>query len=205
MKTLVILSRLESLHLPYTLQNLEQCSKSSLVVSDLCSEYQIWTPTQWSALLDRMCSLGMLSDLSTTLITLNSHPQLWNSPQYLRAWNMVLQSPLAGAVPPLSQEQLLQCQQSFKLIHFCPTATDLDLRTLVEECVRLEMTDLAQQTLLPYLTSSPELLKLMTENKKLLASTIEKTSQSYSNNGETSTIMKKEIKVESRYSTSPAL
>ena len=75
----------------------------------------------------------------------------------------------------------------------------------MEECVRLEMTDLAQQTLLPYLTSSPELLKLMTENKKLLASTIEKTSQSYSNNGETSTIMKKEIKVESRYSTSPAL
>ena len=146
MKTLVILSRLESLHLPYTLQNLEQFSKSSLVesvwkvgkqsaegvvlVRDLCSEYQIWTPTQWSALLDRMCSLGMHSDLSTTLITLNSHPQLWNSPQYLRAWNMVLQSPLSSAVPPLNQEQLLQCQQSFKLIHFCPTATDLDLRTL---------------------------------------------------------------------------
>ena len=70
---------------------------------------------------------------------------------------------------------------------------------VVEECARLEMMDLAVQTLLPYMTSQSELLKLMTEHK-------EKTfKSSLTATGEEMSFVKKEIKVEPRYSTSPAL
>ena len=59
------------------------------------------------------------------------------------------------------------------------------------------MMDLAGQTLLPYMTSQPELLKLMMEHKeKIFKSTIAEEEMSF---------VKKEIKVEPRYSTSPAL
>ena len=120
----------------------KQTPDGVLLVRDLCSEYGQWSPAQWSALLDRMVSLGMVSDLATTLIMLNSHPQLWNSPQFLRAWNTVLQHPFLTSVPPLNKDQVAECQQAFKLIHFCPTATDLDLKTLglylLSCCLELE-------------------------------------------------------------------
>ena len=109
LRSLVYLSRLEALHLPFTLQSLEAASSKPeplveavwrvakgtregvLVVRDLCSEYGLWSPAQWAALLDRMTQLGLVPELTSTLLSLNSQPQLWNSPQFLRAWNTVLQ------------------------------------------------------------------------------------------------------------------
>ena len=148
MKSLVYLSRLESLNLPYTLASLEAVSKTSLVesvwrvakasvegvllVRDLCSEYEIWSPGMWAALLDRMMALALVSELTSTLLLLNSRPQLWNSPQFLKAWNLVLQTPFRSVVPPANRDQRTQCHDAFKLINFCPTATDLDLKTLGE-------------------------------------------------------------------------
>ena len=146
MKSLVYLSRLESLSLPYTLASLEAVSKTSLVesvwrvakasvegvllVRDLCSEYEIWSPGMWAALLDRLIALSLVSELTSTLLLLNSRPQLWNSPQFLKAWNLVLQTPFRSVVPPANRDQRIQCYDAFKLINFCPTATDLDLKTL---------------------------------------------------------------------------
>ena len=146
MKSLVYLSRLESLNLPYTLASLEAVSKTSLVesvwrvakasvegvllVRDLCAEYEIWGPGMWATLLDRMIALALVSELTTTLLLLNSRPQIWNSPQFLRAWNLVLHSPFRSVVPPASRDQKALCDEAFKLINFCPTATDLDLKTL---------------------------------------------------------------------------
>ena len=148
MKTLVYLSRLEMMNLPYTIQSLEQCSMTSLVESvwkvgkqtcegvvltrDLCTEYKIWSPNQWAAILDKMISMSMITDLTQTLIILNSQPHIWNLPQFLQAWNLVLQNPFMRIVPPANKEQKEECQQSIKLIHFCPTATDLKLDILGE-------------------------------------------------------------------------
>eukprot|EP00494_Astrolonche_serrata_P014844 UN14982 len=110
----------------------------------------------WAALLDRMMALALVSELTSTLLLLNSRPQLWNSPQFLKAWNLVLQTPFRSVVPPANRDQRTQCHDAFKLINFCPTATDLDLKTLVEESVRLDMVDSAS-VLMPYLGSSSEL------------------------------------------------
>jgi len=168
MRTLVYLVRLEALNLPYTQQSLETCSKVSLVegiwrtykhspegvalVRDLCIEYQIWSTQLWTALLDQLCKQNMVRELTTTLTVLNSQPHLWNSPQFLSAWNLVLLSPFQSLVPPVTREKAEKCKQALKLLHFCPTAGDLDLGNLAQECVRVGMYELAA-ILLPYLTT----------------------------------------------------
>ena len=165
MRTLVYLARLESLNLPYTQQSLESCSKESLVegiwrtykhspegitlVRDLCIEYQIWSTQLWTAVLDQLCSQTMLKELENTLIVLNSEPHLWNSPQFLSAWNMVLLSPFKSLVPPINHDKAEKCRRAMKLLHFCPIAGDLDLETLTKECMRVKMFELAAMVL-PY-------------------------------------------------------
>ena len=42
----------------------------------------------------------------------------------------VLQAPFLTVVPPATPDQTADCDKAFKLINFCPTATDLDLKTL---------------------------------------------------------------------------
>ena len=168
MRSLVYLARLESLNLPYTQESLESCSKESLVegiwrtykhspegitlVRDLCIEYEIWSTQLWTALLDQLCAHSMLRELTTTLTVLNSQPHLWNSPQFLSAWNLVLLSPFTSLVPPVTREKSDRCKQALKLLHFCPTAGDLDLETLANECVRVGMYELVAM-LLPYLAT----------------------------------------------------
>jgi len=176
MRTLVYLVRLEALNLPYSQQSLESCAKVSLVegiwrtykhspegitlVRDLCIEYQIWSTQLWTAVLDQLCSHSMLKELTSTLTALNSQPHLWNSPQFLSAWNMVLLSPFTSLVPPVSQEKAEKCKQALKLLHFCPTAGDLDLTTLAHECVRVGMFELAAM-LLPYLATNTSTVNMV--------------------------------------------
>ena len=232
MRLLVFLCRLESLNLPYTLPSLESCSKLSLVesvwkarkqlpegvslVRDLCWEYQLWQTRQWTALLDQMVSLAMRSELTKTLTLLNSQPHLWNSSQFLQAWNFILQEPFLRLVQPVSPEQQEECQQAIKLLHFCPTATDLDLETLgrncierivfpshsvvsVDETLRLGMGELAGK-IVPYLAAQPSLLRRIQEDVGLSQSGVK-------NNEPVSRVsIKSEIKPESkRFSTSAAL
>eukprot|EP00090_Calanus_glacialis_P046972 TRINITY_DN9495_c0_g1_i1.p1 TRINITY_DN9495_c0_g1~~TRINITY_DN9495_c0_g1_i1.p1 ORF type:complete len:2089 (+),score=822.89 TRINITY_DN9495_c0_g1_i1:455-6268(+) len=176
MRSLVYLARLEALNLPYSQQSLESCSKVSLVegiwrtykhspegitlVRDLCIEYQIWSTQLWTAVLDQLCSHSMLKELTTTLTALNSQPHLWNSPQFLSAWNLVLLSPFTSLVPPVTQEKAEKCKQALKLLHFCPTAGDLDLTTLAQECVRVGMFELAAM-LLPYLATNTSTVNMV--------------------------------------------
>jgi len=185
MRSLVYLSRLESLNLPYSQESLENCSKVSLVegiwrtykhspegitlVRDLCIEYEIWSTQLWTALLDQLSTHSMLRELTTTLTVLNSQPHLWNSPQFLSAWNLVLLSPFTSLVPPVTQEKADKCKQALKLLHFCPTAGDLDLTTLAQECVRVGMYELAAM-LLPYLATNTTTVDLV---KKEVESNIE--------------------------------
>ena len=151
MRLLVFLCRLETLNLPYSLQSLQSCSKLSLVesvwkarkqspegvtlVRDLCWEYQLCHSRQWAAILEQLVSLQMCSELSKTLTLLNSQPHLWNSPQFLQAWNFLLQEPFRRLVPPVTREQSEDCRQAVRLLQFCPTATDLDLNTLGQSSV----------------------------------------------------------------------
>ena len=231
MRLLVFLCRLESLNLPYTLQSLQSCSKLSLVesvwrarkqsvegvslVRDLCWEYQLWEPRQWTGILDQLVSLQMNSELTRTLKLLNSQPHLWNSPQFLKAWNFILQSPFLRLVRPVTGEQYEECHRAIKLLQFCPTATDLDLGTLgkslqylsllldnfkssVEEVLRLEMKELAGM-IAPYLTATPSLLQKIEETCTNVQTEVK-------NNEPVRTInIKNEFKQEKRFSTSAAL
>jgi len=176
LRTLVYLVRLEALNLPYNQKSLESCSKVSLVegiwrtykhspegitlVRDLCIEYQIWSTQLWTALLDQLCKHSMLKELTTTLTVLNSQPHLWNSPQFLAAWNKVLLSPFITLVPPVTMEKTEKCKQALKLLHFCPTAGDLDLSTLAQECVRVGMYELAAM-LIPYLATNTDTIDMV--------------------------------------------
>ena len=176
LRTLVYLVRLEALNLPYNQKSLESCSKVSLVegvwrtykhspegitlVRDLCIEYQIWSTQLWTALLDQLCKHNMLRELTTTLTVLNSQPHLWNSPQFLSAWNKVLLSPFITLVPPVTIEKTEKCKQALKLLHFCPTAGDLDLSTLAQECIRVGMYEFAAM-LIPYLANNTDTIHMV--------------------------------------------
>ena len=120
------------------------------LVRDLCVEYEIWSPQQWSALLQQMARHDMITQLRATLITLNSQPHLWNSPQFVSAWNTVLLHPFSGLVPPVPSDKTAACLASLRLLHFCPTAGDLDLAGLAAECLRVGCSELAAM-LLPYM------------------------------------------------------
>ena len=152
--------------MPYSQESLSASSKLGLVegiwrtwkhsqegvslVRDLCVEYQLWPTQLWSALLQQMTQHGMIRQLQSTLITLNTQPHLWNSPQFLAAWNAVLLRPFVSLVPPVSKEKAELCRASLRLLHFCPTAADLDLNTLAGECLRVGSSELAAM-LLPYM------------------------------------------------------
>ena len=166
-------------------------------------------------MLEQMVSLAMRSELITTLTLLNSQPHLWNSPQFLRAWNFILQEPFLRLVQPVTAEQYEECQQAIKLLHFCPTATDLDLEKLgrrlevqlfslifyshfsVDETLRLGMGELAGK-IVPYLAAKPSLLSRIEEHL----------SQSGVKNNEpvrSRVNIKSEIKQKTGFSTSAAL
>ena len=231
MRLLVFLCRLEALSLPYSLESLESCSKLSLVesvwkarkqlpegvslVRDLCWEYSLWQSRQWTGLLEQMVSLAMRSELTSTLTLLNTQPHLWNSPQFLQAWNFILQEPFLRLVPPITTDQYEECQEAIKLLHFCPTATDLNLETLgrrrelylfyllsyhsfisVDETLRLGMGELAGK-IVPYLAAKPSLLSRIEEHL---------TQSGVKNNDPVSRVnIKTKIKQDPGFSTSAAL
>ena len=119
LRRLVYLARLEALGLPYSLENLSADSVGPLLegvwrscrlspegvslTRDLCAEFGVWTGTLWAALLDQMMKFSMLPELRSTLRLLNRQPHLWNCPQFLKAWNMVLQASLLTLLPPVTK------------------------------------------------------------------------------------------------------
>ena len=91
----------------------------------------------------------MWSEIRSVLQELNGHPAMWNLPIYLEVWNRMLSEPFARASIPVTNEQKNKCMEVLKLIKSCPVAADLDLKTLIGECKRLGLEDIAQELLIP--------------------------------------------------------
>jgi len=173
-KQLVFRARMEKLNLPFNVESFQQSAEgtsnsgnvSSLVegiwrsckhtvegvvlVRDLCSEFGIWKPNIWSAILVQINKYGVIRELERTLLLLSGEPQLWSCPQLLQSWNTLLAAPFSTAASPPTDEDEERIRSTLMLVHSCPTAMDLDLDPLVEECFR---TGLAHLTIIiaPYL------------------------------------------------------
>ena len=63
-----------------------------------------------------VCML-QLPYLRHVLVCLSGVPQLWQVASVQRMWRTVLLSPLTAAVPPLTDEQALECYHSLCLLH----------------------------------------------------------------------------------------
>ena len=116
---------------------------------DLCLAYDVFKPSLWTGLLGKMMSQGMWKEMSPVLLELNGHPAMWNLPIYLEAWNRVLAEPFTRASIPVSKDLKQQFASTLELIRSCPVAADLDLKTLIGECKRLNLQDLAEELLIP--------------------------------------------------------
>ena len=116
---------------------------------DLCLAYDVFKPSLWTGLLGKMLSQGMWKEMCPVLLELNGHPDMWNLPIYLEAWNRVLAEPFTRASIPVSKDRKKQFASRLELIRSCPVAADLDLKTLIGECERLNLQDLAEELLIP--------------------------------------------------------
>jgi len=166
-KNLVFISRIEKLNLPFNAQTFQSCNKDSLVegiwrtckhstegivlVRDLCAEFNIWNQSIWSALLIQINKYGMIKELENTLVLLSSQPQMWNSQHFISSWNTLLISPFTSLLPPVTEDDERRCREVLSLVHCCPTAMDLELNKIVEECLRTDLAHLAV-ILVPYLS-----------------------------------------------------
>ena len=91
----------------------------------------------------------MWSEIRSVLLELNGHPAMWNLPIYLEVWNRMLSEPFTRASIPVSKDRKKQFASRLELIRSCPVAADLDLKTLIGECKRLGLEDIAQELLIP--------------------------------------------------------
>ena len=119
------------------------------VVVDLCLAYRVFKPSLWTGLLGKMMSQGLWKEMRPVLLELNGHPVLWNLPIFLEAWNRLLSEPFTRASIPVTSEQRKNCLNVLQLIKCCPVAADLDLKTLVGECKRLSLEEIANDLLIP--------------------------------------------------------
>ena len=119
------------------------------IMVDLCLAYGVFKPSLWTGLLGKMMSQGMWKEMCPVLLELNGHPAMWNLPIYLDAWNRMLAEPFTRASIPVTQEQRTQFVHTLELIRSCPVAADLDLKTLIGECKRLNLKDLTNDLLIP--------------------------------------------------------
>ena len=116
---------------------------------DLCLAYNVFKPSLWTGLLGKMISQGLWKQMRHVLLELNGHPAMWNLPIFLEAWNRMLSEPFTRAAIPLTPEQRKSHSCSLQLIKSCPVAADLDLKTLIGECRRLGLGNLAEELILP--------------------------------------------------------
>ena len=116
---------------------------------DLCLAYDVFKPSLWIGLLGKMMTLGLWKEMRPVLLELNGHPAMWNLPIFLEAWNRMLSEPFTRASIPVVPEQKKCCLNALHLIKTCPIAADLDLKTLMGECKRLSLEDIANELLLP--------------------------------------------------------
>ena len=61
----------------------------------------------------------------------------------------MLAEPFTRASIPVTKEQRKQFMSTLELIRSCPVAADLDLKSLIGECKRLNLKDLADDLLIP--------------------------------------------------------
>jgi len=167
LRKLIFLNRLEDLGLQYSPSSLDNipslvegvwrsCKHSKegvMLVTDLCLEYEVWGTKMWSAILHQIIQFSMQPTLRSTLRALNSQPHLWNLANFTKAWNTVLLTPLLTLIPPLAPEKKKEVKEGLELLQLCPTASDLDLGLLSQECLRLDLTEVAD-ILLPYLRAA---------------------------------------------------
>ena len=119
------------------------------IMVDLCLAYDVFKPSLWTGLLGKMMAQGMWKEMCPVLLELNGHPAMWNLSIYLDAWNRMLAEPFSRASIPVTKEQKKQFVNNLELIRSCPVAADLDLKTLIGECKRLNLQDLAEDLLIP--------------------------------------------------------
>lgn len=94
------------------------------------------------------------------MVELNCRPALWNVPTFVEAWNYALMEPLSRYSAPLTRRQEDECLSGMAILKRCPVAADLDLKSLLAECARLNIPSAAAELILPLLSITEEDVEL---------------------------------------------
>ncbi|KAM9810904.1 LOW QUALITY PROTEIN: kinetochore-associated protein 1 [Neosynchiropus ocellatus] len=164
LKCYIIVSQLEALNIPYTIQSFLSSPKEGLVkglwknhnhepqavrlVADLCLEYQVYDLQLWNSLLQKLLSLNLVRDLQKVLEATVAVPALWEIPSYSRTWKSMILAPFVSASLPLSRDQQATLYRTFVLLLKCPFLLSLDLIGVAKGFAQFNLHAFALGTLL---------------------------------------------------------
>ncbi|CAN7997396.1 unnamed protein product [Ixodes hexagonus] len=98
------------------------------VVSALCLEFDIQTPSVWSALLSSATRLNAAEVLCHALSTAGRFPLLWQCPEFMPAWRCVLLAPSCPYKAPSERSSLRQASLALR----CPSVHGVLLELLID-------------------------------------------------------------------------
>ncbi|XP_024909034.1 kinetochore-associated protein 1 isoform X2 [Cynoglossus semilaevis] len=162
--SLIFVSRLEALSIPYTVQSFLGSPKEALIkglwknhshlpqgvhlVADLCLEYQVYDHQLWNSLLHKMLSFNLINHLQKVLVALVAVPALWEITSFSRTWKSVILAPFASASVPLSPDQQATLYRTFVFLLKYPFLLDLDLIGIANHFAQFNLSAFALGTLL---------------------------------------------------------
>ncbi|KAM8866405.1 kinetochore-associated protein 1 [Synchiropus picturatus] len=164
LKCYIIVSQLEALNIPYTIQSFLSSPKEGLIkglwknhnhdpqavrlVADLCLEYQFYDLQLWTSLLQKLLSLNLVNDLQKVLEATVAVPALREIPSYSRTWKSIILAPFVSASLPLSRDQQATLYRTFVLLLKCPFLLSLDLIGVAKGFAQFNLHAFALGTLL---------------------------------------------------------
>uniref|UniRef100_A0A3P8WBQ2 Kinetochore associated 1 n=1 Tax=Cynoglossus semilaevis TaxID=244447 RepID=A0A3P8WBQ2_CYNSE len=156
--SLIFVSRLEALSIPYTVQSFLGSPKEALIkglwknhshlpqgvhlVADLCLEYQVYDHQLWNSLLHKMLSFNLINHLQKVLVALVAVPALWE----VCSFTLIITATKSSV--PLSPDQQATLYRTFVFLLKYPFLLDLDLIGIANHFAQFNLSAFALGTLL---------------------------------------------------------
>ncbi|XP_077164677.1 kinetochore-associated protein 1 isoform X2 [Paroedura picta] len=155
LKALIYLSEFEILNIPYTYESFHKAPKEGVIkglwkthshdtravklATELSLEYQVWDSQLWNGLLQKLLDFKMIDYLRKVLVTVTGIHPLLQIPNFSRAWQNVILTPLHSASCPPSPSELEACYASFRALLQCPFLGHLDVIAIAKKYMELQL------------------------------------------------------------------
>ncbi|KAF2344341.1 RZZ complex subunit KNTC1/ROD C-terminal, partial [Trinorchestia longiramus] len=114
-----------------------------LLIADICLKYKVLKASLWNAVLQQLAVCEEEdsveeSSMSSLLLRLRLHPQLWLLQGFVAAWTALVSQPFKKVSPPLSPAAVARCTTAASLLSLCPVVLP-SVRELVSAAVQLQL------------------------------------------------------------------